>query len=37
MHPTLDDFRQTVADYLAWEVSSLIKNQIDEEVSLGKS
>ena len=35
--PTLDDFRNTVADYLAWEVSNLIKNQIDEEDGLGKS
>lgn len=25
--PTLDDFKKTVRDYLAWEVSSIIKNQ----------
>jgi hypothetical protein len=35
-HPTLNDFRRTVADYLAWEVSDLLKNQKDEEDSLGK-
>lgn len=35
--PTLDDFRRTVADYLAWEVSNLLKNQHDEEDGLGKS
>ena len=34
--PTLNDFRQTVADYLAWEVSNLLKNQPKEEDSLGK-
>ena len=28
--PTLEDFKKTVADYLAWEVSNLIKN-IDKE------
>lgn len=25
--PTLDDFKETVSDYLAWEVSSLLKSQ----------
>ena len=25
--PTLDDFKKTVSDYLAWEVSALLKNQ----------
>ena len=25
--PTLDDFKKTVSDYLAWEVSNLLKNQ----------
>lgn len=25
--PTLQDFKKTVADYLAWEVSNLLKNQ----------
>ena len=40
--PTLQDFKKTVADYLAWEVSNLLKNQAngtDGEVgenSLGK-
>jgi len=33
--PTLDDFKKTVADYLAWEVSSLLKKQGDTD-SLGK-
>ena len=32
--PTLADFRKTVSDYLAWEVSSLLKNNNTE--SLGK-
>ncbi len=34
--PTLDDFKKTVRDYLAWEVSSLIKNQDGENDRLGK-
>lgn len=34
--PTLNDFRRTVADYLAWEVSNLLKNKKDEEDGLGK-
>lgn len=34
--PTLDDFKKTVRDYLAWEVSSLIKNSIKEDECLGK-
>lgn len=35
--PTLADFKKTVADYLAWEVSTLLKQQAtDEEDSLGK-
>lgn len=34
--PTLNDFRKTVADFLAWEVSNLIKNQPQTEDSLGK-
>lgn len=33
--PTLTDFKKTVSDYLAWEVSSLLKNQSSED-SLGK-
>lgn len=28
--PTLQDFKKTVADYLAWEVSNLLKNQANE-------
>ena len=34
--PTLQDFKKTVADYLAWEVSNLLKNQANGEESLGK-
>lgn len=34
--PTLEDFKKTVRDYLAWEVSSLIKNQEIEDDRLGK-
>ena len=37
--PTLEDFKKTVADYLAWEVSNLLINQaksFGEENSLGK-
>lgn len=29
--PTLADFKKTVADYLAWEVSNLLKNQPEDE------
>lgn len=29
--PTLNDFKKTVSDYLAWEVSNLLKNQGDSE------
>ncbi len=36
IHPSLDDFRRTVSDYLAWEVSNLIKNQTNGEEGLGK-
>lgn len=32
--PTLQDFKKTVADYLAWEVSNLLKNKAED--SLGK-
>ena len=35
-HPTIEDFRKTVADYLSWEVANLIKNQPQSEDSLGK-
>lgn len=34
--PTLDDFKKTVSDYLAWEVSTLLKNQHLEDDCLGK-
>lgn len=33
--PTLQDFEKTVADYLAWEVSNLLKNPTAED-GLGK-
>lgn len=34
--PTLEDFKKTVRDYLAWEVSNLLKNQSLEDERLGK-
>lgn len=34
--PTLDDFKKTVSDYLAWEVSCLLKRQDKEDDRLGK-
>lgn len=34
--PTLEDFKKTVADYLAWEVSNLLKNTERENESLKK-
>ena len=34
--PTLQDFKKTVSDYLAWEVSNILKQQGKEEKSLGK-
>lgn len=34
--PTLDDFKKIVRDYLAWEVSNLLKNQKTEDERLGK-
>lgn len=34
--PTLEDFKKTVSDYLAWEVSNLLKNQNSEDDCLGK-
>ena len=34
--PTLDDFKKTVRDYLAWEVSNLVKDQNKEDDCLGK-
>ena len=32
--PSLQDFKKTISDYLAWEISSILKNQ--EQESLGK-
>lgn len=34
--PSLYDLRRTVADFLAWEVSNLLKNKHNEEDGLGK-
>lgn len=34
--PTLEDFKKTVSDYLAWEVSNLLKHQTLEDDRLGK-
>ncbi|MBN6066445.1 SAM-dependent DNA methyltransferase [Aggregatibacter actinomycetemcomitans] len=34
--PTLDDFKKTVGDYLAWEVSNLLKGQHIYNDTLGK-
>lgn len=34
--PTLDDFKKTVGDYLAWEVSNILKNDAEGEQRLGK-
>lgn len=34
--PTLDDFKKTVSDYLAWEVSNVLKQQDSEDERLGK-
>jgi len=35
-NPTLDDFRRTVDDYLAWKVEDFLKNQPKQEEYLGK-
>ncbi len=35
--PTLEDFKKTVSDYLAWEVSNILKNQTNTDDRLGKS
>lgn len=34
--PTLQDFKNTVSSYLAWEVSNILKQQNTEDDSLGK-
>jgi len=35
--PTLEDFKKTVGDYLAWEIGSLIKWTHNQEEGLGKT
>lgn len=34
--PTLEDFKKTVSDYLAWEVSNILKSKCEEDDRLGK-
>lgn len=34
--PTLEDFKKTVGDYLAWEVSNILKQQNTQSDNLGK-
>ena len=34
--PTLEDFKKSISDYLAWEVSSILKNQPMEDDRVGK-
>lgn len=34
--PTLEDFKKTISDYLAWEVTNILKNQPLEDNRLGK-
>lgn len=34
--PSLQDFKKTVGDYLAWEVSNILKSQNAKDESLGK-
>ena len=34
--PTLEDFKKTVSDYLAWEVSCILKREQKEDERLGK-
>ncbi len=34
--PTIDDFKKTVSDYLAWDVTNVLKNQKVEDHCLGK-
>ena len=34
--PTLQDFQKTISDYLAWEVSSILKKSHSEDSRLGK-
>ncbi|MDW5564889.1 N-6 DNA methylase [Streptococcus mutans] len=35
LKPTLNDFKKTISNYLAWEVSNLLQNQSDDDM-LGK-
>ena len=35
-NPTLQDFKRTVSDYLAWDISNMLKRQGYKEKSLGK-
>ena len=34
--PTINDFKKTVADYLAWEISTLLKSDLNDEELAGK-
>ena len=34
--PTIDDFKKTISDYLAWDVTNVLKNQKVEDHRLGK-
>lgn len=34
--PKLEDFKKTVSDYLAWEISNILKGQTKDNDSLGK-
>lgn len=36
MKPTINDLKKTVCDYLAWDVSNIIKMQASEDERLGK-
>lgn len=36
IRPKLEDFKKTVSDYLAWEVSNILKGQNKDNNSLGK-
>lgn len=36
LKPTLNDFKKTIGDYLAWEVSNLLQNQSGDNEELGK-
>lgn len=34
--PTINDFKKTVADYLAWEISTLLKSELNDDELAGK-